>query len=288
MLWKDIFPDEFEAAVKKCGGVCVIPIGAMEVHGVHMALGVDTLQAAEFSKRAAEVSEVCVFPELYFGDLGGANLLPGSIIFPIEVIWTILEHACCEIIRNGFKKIVIVSGHGGNQWMLTAFLRNMLIKHPEMLIYKYFQGLIYPAELLSDITKYPYLTENDVSILESYEREGKQGGHGCFSEVGLSYDIDPTLVRIDKVDAVSASSTRMYDKFDVNGIETWLSWFGNFPNSYVADIHYGMNKRIARAMGQRMTEKLSGVLKLIKEDTVSADFHREWYEKSFGTDLVKG
>lgn len=285
MLWKDIFPAEFEAAVEKCGGVCVIPIGAMEVHGVHMALGVDTLQAAEYSKRAAEVAEVCVFPELYFGDLGGANLLPGSIIFPTEVIWTILEHACLEIVRNGFKKIVIVSGHGGNQWMLTAFLRNMLIKHPEMLIYKYFQGLAYPAELLSDIDRYPYLTKEDIEILEHYERENKQGGHGCFSEVGLSYDISPELVRIDKIDAVSSESTKRYEKFDSNNIETWLSWFGNFPNSYVADIHYGMNERIARAMGEAMTKRVSDVLTLIKEDNVSVEFHKEWYEKSFDTKL---
>lgn len=281
MFWKNILPDDFPAAVEACKGVCILPIGAMEVHGAYLPLGTDSILAATYAERAAEQVTACVFPELYFGDLGGGSFLPGSIIFPTDVIWTILEHACCEIHRNGFSKIVIFNGHGGNSWMLTAFLRNMLIRHPELLIYKIDLHLVMPSQILNHIDKYPELTEEDRQILADYVPKESFGGHGCFSELGLLYDVCPEMIRLDKMDAVSGQSTGLYDAFDKLGIETWLSWYGNFPNSYVAAPHPGMNDRIAQAMGQALTTHVTEMLQLIREDTISVEHHKDWYNRSF-------
>jgi len=39
-----------------------------------------------------------------------------------------LEEICDEIARNGFKKILIINGHGGNIPLLGVFLREHLAK----------------------------------------------------------------------------------------------------------------------------------------------------------------
>ena len=45
MFWENLAEFEFEKAVEKCGGVCVIPLGCMEKHGQHLPMGTDTFIA---------------------------------------------------------------------------------------------------------------------------------------------------------------------------------------------------------------------------------------------------
>ena len=72
MLWENLRSEEFKEAVDKCNGVCVIPIGCVEAHSVHLPLGCDTIKAKEFAVRASEIAPVCVFPAMYFGEKSGA------------------------------------------------------------------------------------------------------------------------------------------------------------------------------------------------------------------------
>ncbi|MBQ2931988.1 MAG: creatininase family protein, partial [Clostridia bacterium] len=41
MLWEHLREEEFEDAVKRSGGVCVIPLGCIEKHGQHLPQGTD-------------------------------------------------------------------------------------------------------------------------------------------------------------------------------------------------------------------------------------------------------
>ena len=107
MEWTKLRQDEFKAAVEKSNKVCIIPIGCVEAHGIHLPLGCDVFHGRYIAAKAAEISEVCVFPEMYFGEKSGAGEYPGTIIFPTPLIWQILEQCCNEISRNGFKKILI-------------------------------------------------------------------------------------------------------------------------------------------------------------------------------------
>ena len=182
MLWIHIKSDEFPAAVEACKGVCVIPIGCVEAHGTHMPLGCDTIAGAAYAERAAQLAPVCVFPEMYFGEKSGAGEFPGTIIFPTPLIWQILEHSCYEIARNGFKKIVLYNAHGGNTTMLQSFARYILQKKPDFMVYYFGKGLMNMAEILSELDKYPYLTQEDVAIMQAYVDENKKDGHGGFMD----------------------------------------------------------------------------------------------------------
>tara|TARA_B110000263_G_C15270886_1_gene493413 strand:+ start:560 stop:808 length:249 start_codon:yes stop_codon:yes gene_type:complete len=47
----------------------------------------------------------------------------------------LLEETCKEIGRNGFKRIIIVNGHGGNPQMIRYFIQNQLEKRRNYAIY---------------------------------------------------------------------------------------------------------------------------------------------------------
>lgn len=279
MLWINIQSDDFPAAVEKCNGVCVIPVGCVEAHGKHMPLGCDTIAGAAYAARAAEVEPVCVFPEMYFGEKSGAGEFPGTIIFPTPLIWDILEHSCYEIARNGFKKIVLYSAHGGNKAMLDAFARYILQKKPDFLVYVYYKGLVNPAEILEELEKYPYLTQEDVAVLQSYVDEKKKDGHGGFTETAALYDVCPELITLDKWKIVDGTSNHRFDGFTQHKFYTPFGWMGNYPNSLGADYHEGLNERIAKAFGQRTVEKSASAFKFIREETVSLEYHKEWMAK---------
>ena len=279
MLWENLREEEFLPALEEARGVCAIPIGCIEAHGQHLPLGCDVMHAREMTVRAAEREPVCVFPAMYFGEKAGAGEFHGTVIFPEKLIMEILMQCCKEISRNGFKKIVIINGHGGNTNMLNNFARSVLLEKNDFLVYIYPPHMPLPKYLLSEIGKYPYLTEEDKQVLMAYK--GKREGHGGFIETGLLYDTCPELVRLDKIDAVDSKSTGLFSEFAKHSLYTPFAWMGNFPNSYEADLHYGMNERIARAMGECTTSAIADMFKFLKEETVSVEYHKRWIEKNF-------
>ena len=279
MRWIDIKSDEFPAAVEACNGVCVIPIGCVEAHGTHMPLGCDTIATAEYARRAAEVSPVCVFPEMYFGEKSGAGEFPGTIIFPTRLIWDILEQCCSEIARNGFKKIVLLNGHGGNTQMLQSFTRYILQKKTDYLVYCAFSHLIPPQNILAEIEKYPYLTQEDIAVLQSYVDEKELDGHGGFTETGALYDVCPELIDLNKWGTVSGETCHRMDAFDEADVYSPFTWMANFPNSLDGPYHAGLNERIAKAFGQKTVEQVAKTFKFIREETVSLEYHKEWLAK---------
>ena len=279
MIWENLRCDEFLAAVEKSNGVCAIPIGCVEAHGIHLPLGCDTIKAREFCIRAAEIEPVTVFPAMYFGEKSGAGEFPGTIILPTPLIVELLEACCKEIYRNGFKKIVLVSSHGGNRDMLNFFNRDMLEKQPEILIYHYYQTMATPDKVLADLEQFPDLTEEDIAILQSFVDAGKKDGHGGFVETSCLYDICPELIDLSKMDALSSASTHLFDGFSDHKITTPFSWMANYPNSYSADLHLGVNERIAKAIAAKTVETTAKVFKFLREETVSVEYQKQWLAK---------
>ena len=126
---------------------------------------------------------------------------------------------------------------------------------------------------------YKYLTTEDRKILQSYNEQKKRFGHADFIEMGWVYGIRPETVRLDKIYQESNESTHRFDDFSKLNIGTPFAWMANYPNSYEGDMHDGMNERIGRAMVEYSTERLTEVIRFLKNETVSAQYKKEWLEK---------
>jgi len=279
MYWEYLREEEFENAIEKSKGLCVLPIGCMEKHGQHLPVGTDSILATEIVRRASEIEEVCIFPTLHFGEKTGAGEFKGTVILSCELRQRLLSELCREIHRNGFNKILIFNGHGGNQAMISSLERSLLYDKNDFLVFDYAPGSDFPTpnKLLSG--NYGNLTKEDREILKSYVDAKKRYGHACFIETGWIYASHPGLVRLDKIDAESGQSTHAFDEFSKRKINSPFAWMANYPNSYGGDMHEGMNERIADAMMQYSVEKTAEVFRFLKEENISVQYLKTWLEK---------
>lgn len=279
MLWENLREEEFKGAIASSKGLCILPVGCLEKHGQHLPVGTDVIHITEIAKRAAEKENACVFPTMYFGEKTGAGEFLGTIIFSPELRLKILQETCMEIYRNGFDKILIYNGHGGNRDMISFFSRSVLYDKAPYSVFDYSLGADFatPKKLLSG--DYSYLTKEDRKILQDYIDQKKKFGHACFVETGWVYGVRPETVRLDKINQESGESTHRFDEFTNRKINSPFAWMADYPNSYQGDYHEGMNERIAKAMVEYSVNKLADVIKFLKEEDVSVGYKKEWIEK---------
>lgn len=98
--------------------IAIVPTGSTEQHGPHLPLDTDIFDCYEIVKRAAmkvadDVKPV-VAPPLYYGYSWHHMDFPGSITLREEVFIDVVTDVCKSLAHHGFKKILIVNGHGAN------------------------------------------------------------------------------------------------------------------------------------------------------------------------------
>ena len=282
MLWEYLREEQFKDAVEASKGVCIVPIGCLEKHGPHSPLGTDTIIAGETSRLAAEIEPAVVFPTMYFGDKSGASQFQGTVIFSLETRWHIFRETCNAIYRNGFKKILFVNAHGGNNDMLGCFTRAMMEENPNIMLYKTGTGRKTAdviSEILGDREKYDYLTDEDRSALQDFLDKKKVTGHAGFSETARVYHFRPETVRLDGIADESGDSVHRFDAFSKHKIHTHLAWMADYPNSYHGSNQYVLNERIARAFTDCCVQHLAEAIGFLKNETISDDYHTEWLNK---------
>lgn len=93
------------------------PLGTIEWHGVHNVVGVDSLKAHALCVRAAQKGGGLVAPTLY-GGVGGVSQPHTFVMDPENNIFSRLlrpwlEQLCREMARDGFRAIIMLTGHYG-------------------------------------------------------------------------------------------------------------------------------------------------------------------------------
>lgn len=282
MIWDNLREEEFEGAIERSGGLCVIPLGCIEKHGQHLPVGTDYIEAMTITKAAAEIEDVVIFPVgAWLGEVSCFHAikdpakarLRGCIGIKQSTILTVLEELCDEIARNGFSKILIVNCHGGNTGILSHFLRCQSYEHKPyatMTAFAFSFPDMKPQNLLSTImnrkSDFPYITKSDIETLKKYAETTYGGGHGDFRETAVILSADESLVAPDRYDAESGISTHRTDYLSAAGVRATNDWLANFPNSYEAYPPFDCTKTIGDAMVKVCAEKLAKTFKIIKEN----------------------
>ena len=91
----------------------VLPIGSTEQHA-YLSLATDLLLAERVAVEAAEPLRVVVFPVLAYGLTPHFRAYPGTISLRLETLVEVLRGALDSLAGSGFRRILIVNGHGGN------------------------------------------------------------------------------------------------------------------------------------------------------------------------------
>jgi creatinine amidohydrolase len=103
------------AGAAAAGAVAVLPVGATEQHGPHLATGTDTLLAEHVAEAAAELTGDIVLPALPYGcSLGHTDRWPGTLsLHPTTMISVVVELGRWAY-ASGFRKLMLVNGHATN------------------------------------------------------------------------------------------------------------------------------------------------------------------------------
>ena len=284
--WLYVTSEELPRLREAACDTCIIPIGCVEKHGLHLPLGTDILQISRLAYLASQLETVAVFPDFTFGDMpSNAPTVPaGTITLPMEMEMALLEQLCRQIARNGFKKIIIYNGHGGNQSWLAAFLRRMENRrHDDFVVMTLYIRCSVTQRLLEKRAKdgaesLPELTEEDWRILEGFDRPGTVDGHAGVSETAYLMGITPESVRLDRLGIESGCSRNLTQKYKDVGIQIRDGgWDIEYPNAYEATDPVGINERIGRAALQLEAERAAKAFRLIKEDEDLLRWHHEFW-----------
>jgi len=92
---------------------CVVPLGSTEQHA-YLSLSVDSILAERVAVEAAEPVNVPVFPVLAYGITPYFRAFPGTVSLRVQTYLSIIRDVLDTIADHGFKRILIVNGHGGN------------------------------------------------------------------------------------------------------------------------------------------------------------------------------
>ncbi len=91
----------------------VVPLGSTEQHA-YLSLGVDSILAEKIALDAAEKPGVPVFPVLAYGMTPYFGAYPGTVTVRMETYIRLIRDLLDSLANSGFKRILMVNGHGGN------------------------------------------------------------------------------------------------------------------------------------------------------------------------------
>ncbi|MBM4307339.1 MAG: creatininase family protein [Deltaproteobacteria bacterium] len=120
---------EIKEALEKGKTTVLVISGSIEQHGPHLPTGTDTILGYEIGKRAAQrLGYALVAPVVRPALSEHHTGFPGSFTLTWETYKDVLEDYCDSLARYGFKDIVLMSSHGGNNAVLKAITPDLAKK----------------------------------------------------------------------------------------------------------------------------------------------------------------
>jgi len=256
--WEYLTPPEFKKLARE-EQICILPMGSLERHGEHVPYGIDTVVAHTVACKAAEIEPCVVFPPYWFGQVHEAAAFAGAINFPTRLLLEILETLLDQIAHNGFKKIVILRGHGGNSHLLEYLAMSQLDREVDYTLYitsPYGKETMEAAKEVIE-TPFCHACEGETSMaLACFPDGAVKMEQQCFPE--------PILPKV--------------DLSHLKGVHTGLWWYAMYPEN-VAESPSKATKEKGEVMLNAAVAELAKKLKAIKEDKTVPALQQEYYER---------
>ncbi len=127
--WQNVKNQEYKIAI--------LPIGATEAHNYHLPYGTDTMLAEKVALDSAKYAwergaKSVVLPPIPYGVNNGQMDIMLCMNMNPSTHKKILEDILQVLSGHGFKKLVILNGHGGNDF--KPIIRELSLEYPEILI----------------------------------------------------------------------------------------------------------------------------------------------------------
>ncbi|MGE0759199.1 MAG: creatininase family protein [Pirellulaceae bacterium] len=160
----------------------VIPVAALEQHGRHMPVFTDSLLLGEVVRRAAEPlkDRVVMTPLMWLGNSEHHLDFPGTMTASPRIYLDLLKDMVENFLFHGFRRIVILNGHGGNIIPAQQALFEVRQKYRER------QDLLLLSTTYWTLGGKPYEVDRTI--------QQQQMGHACEWETSMMLRLRPDLV----------------------------------------------------------------------------------------------
>jgi creatinine amidohydrolase len=225
------------------GAIVVVPVAAMEQHGPHLPVMVDSLLCGAVAERGAErVAErrpVVVAPTVWSGLSEHHMPFGGTITLDFATFLALMRCVCSSLWRHGFERVLLLNGHGGNEAALRVAVEQLT---PDLGI------------ALVTTTYWHLAAERFAAILE--RQKGLR--HACEAETSMVLALRPELVDPSRFEEAKTSE----DEGGLRGAYRWRS----FP-ARTASGALGDPTAASAEKGERLLDAAaSAVAELLLED----------------------
>ena len=177
--WLSLTTEEFAA-----DSIAVLPVAAVEQHGPHLPVGVDTYIAQAYLARVRALlpdgSRAVFLPVQAVGASDEHRAFRGTLTLSPETTLRAFIEIGESVHRAGIKKLVIINSHGGNTTLIDLAARQLRVKHNMIAVHTSWGRFGYPQDLFS-------------------EAERTHGIHGGDIETSIMLAAYPDLVRRDRI-----------------------------------------------------------------------------------------
>ena len=194
MTWQEIA----DAGAATGRWIAVLPLAAVEQHGPHLPLGVDTFIAEAYLARVRQILPealpVTFLPVQRIGVSVEHLAYPGTLTLSAATAigaWTEIGES---LARAGLRKLLLVTSHGGNVSAMELVARDLRARHQMLAITVGWHRFGYPDATFS-------------------AEEKKHGIHGGDIETSLMLAAKPETVGMDKAPNATPATVAMAQEF---------------------------------------------------------------------------
>ena len=197
-LWQDLPSSAFRDLPDNT--VAILPIGAIEQHGPHLPVYVDScinenLLKIALAETPADLS-VLALPIQSVGKSDEHLAFPGTLTVSANVLTELLIELGRGVHRAGIRRLVLLNSHGGQPQILDIVARTLRIELGMFVVNAAWSKMGMPAGLFSP-------------------EECAHGIHGGEIETSLMLHLRPDLVDMSKAGKFVSWSETMLEDFDL-------------------------------------------------------------------------
>jgi creatinine amidohydrolase len=233
--------------VVKAGPVVVLPVGTIEQHGPHLPLSTDVLTAAGISRLAVErlAGEALLMPPVFYAFNEHHLDFPGTIAINGDTFVHYVTDIGRSLAHHGFRKILLVNGHGSNVPFLDIAARNITIQTEAICAMIPWWNLI-PKALFDELRESEF-----------------PGGmaHGCELETSLLLYLNGDLVQFDRAEKDISFQKTEFFYWDLQRPSPvfFQEWFSRYSKTGTV----GDPTKATREKGERFAEAVVERLMLL-------------------------
>jgi creatinine amidohydrolase len=198
MTWEDF------AAPDIARWIAVLPVAAVEQHGPHLPLGVDTMIAEAYLARVRallpDALAAIFLPLQAVGASDEHRNFPGTLSLSAKTMVEVVAATAASVRRAGMRKLVIVTSHGGNVNAINLAALDLRVQHGMFVVTTSWHRLGYPDGLFG-------------------AQEIAHGIHGGDIETSIMLAARPDAVRRERAENFAPSTLKLAEKSKLLGLD---------------------------------------------------------------------